>query len=70
MSKKLQNWQKYLADRGSDGLLLQELQGNLQLFPEEEKLRIYETVIKEVKGKLKVIAEYRQQFNPISYRNE
>jgi len=47
---------KYLADRGSDGLVITGTTGESPALSEEEKLRIYETVIKEVKGKLKVIA--------------
>lgn len=47
---------KYLAGRGSDGLVITGTTGESPALSNEEKFRIYDTVVRTVKGKTKVIA--------------
>ncbi len=47
---------KQLTDRGSDGLVITGTTGESPTLSNEEKLRIYDTVVRAVKGKTKVIA--------------
>ncbi|NLL22092.1 MAG: 4-hydroxy-tetrahydrodipicolinate synthase [Firmicutes bacterium] len=47
---------KHLADRGSDGLVITGTTGESPALSNEEKFRIYDTVVRAVKGKTKIIA--------------
>lgn len=46
----------YLADKGSDGLVVTGTTGESPVLSEEEKFRIYDTVVKTVRRKTKIIA--------------
>ncbi len=47
---------RYLASRGSDALVITGTTGESPTLSNEEKFRIYDTVVRAVKGKIKVIA--------------